>query len=541
MLRRIACQTFLVVLLALALTGAAGAAPPPQGPPFKIDLPTILLDSDATNAYPTVSAPDPVVRWMIDQVDQDTIRQYTGDLSGEWPVTVRGSRVTITTRNTNSGTPIQNATYYVGDHLAARGLAVEYHEWLKPTAPNVIGEKTGTTAPGDIYMITAHLDDMPTGSNAPGADDNASGSTAVLVAADILSQFEWNCTLRFALWTGEEQGLLGSDKYAKRASDNNENIIAVFNLDMIGWNTPGSTPDIELHAKGSLPRSVDLANQTASVIAAYGLNLVPAVYSDVTGSSDHVSFWKYGYDAILGIEDYYSTEDDFNPYYHTTGDKLSALNIDYFTEYVKAAVAETAHMSGCLVTGTLHGNVTSAHDGTAIGGAEITLTDAAARSYKLKTSGSGGYNQPVPPSAYGAGVTAYGFADATGSGIAVVGDGATTADFALTALPPSAPLAAGGLETGEVKLNWLHVGPNTAYAVRRSVDPYFAPGDGEEVTAIPAAHPPAPDETLSWRDAESGAGHTGINHFYVVVGQNAAGAGAASNRMGEFDFMLVKP
>ena len=60
--------------------------------------------------------------------------------------------------------------------------------------------------PNDIFVIGAHLDDMPTGSTAPGADDNASGSVATLIAADILSQYQWGCTLRFAFWTGRSRG-----------------------------------------------------------------------------------------------------------------------------------------------------------------------------------------------------------------------------------------------------------------------------------------------------------------------------------------------
>ena len=83
----------------------------------------------------------------------------------------------------------------------------------------MIGQITGETPLSPIFLIGAHLDDMPVGPTAPGADDNASGSAAVLVAADILSQYQWGCTLRFAFWTGEEQGLLGSAAYAQRSHD----------------------------------------------------------------------------------------------------------------------------------------------------------------------------------------------------------------------------------------------------------------------------------------------------------------------------------
>jgi Zn-dependent M28 family amino/carboxypeptidase len=495
----------------------------------------------APAAFPLVATADPVVAWMVSQVDQDTLYQYTGDLSGEWPVTLRGNTVTITSRNTNSGAPIQNATNFVGDHLAGRGLTVEYHRWGPSAAPNVIGQKTGATAPGDIFLITAHLDDMPSGSTAPGADDNASGSVGVLVAADILSQFQWNCTLRFALWTGEEQGLLGSDKYAQRAKNNGENIKGVLNLDMIAWNTAGSAPDVDLNANKDLPATVDLANQMASVIDAYDLNLIPQVLDYGEGASDHASFWKQGYPAILGIEDYYPSNHDFSPYYHKTSDKLSTLNMPYFTEFVKAAVAETAHMSSCLTTGISQGRISAEHDGAPVAGAEIALTDAAGRTYILKSNTAGGYNQAVPPGTYSAVVSAYGYGNANAAGVVVTANGSTTTDFTLTAPAPVAPTANVGLDSGEVKLSWLHVSPDTAYTVRRSNAAYFDPATGEVVTTVEAAHPPAQGETLSWRDAQSGAGDPAANHFYVVLGQNAAGAGAASNRVGEFDFALVKP
>ena len=155
---------------------------------------------------------DPLVQGMIDQVTPAAAEQYVAQLSGETPVTVDGTPYTIATRHTDSGTPIAKATQFVSETMAGLGLAVEYHDWTKSgyTNRNVIGERTGITNPGDIYIIGAHLDDMPNSSPAPGADDNASGSAATLIAADILSQYQWGCTLRFALWTGEEQGLLGS-------------------------------------------------------------------------------------------------------------------------------------------------------------------------------------------------------------------------------------------------------------------------------------------------------------------------------------------
>ncbi len=479
----------------------------------------------ATAAFPQVTTPDPVVRWMVDQVRQDTVRQYDGDLSGAWDVTIRSSPYRILTRNTNSGTPIQQATYFVGDHLRALGLAVQEQRWRPVNAPNVIGEKTGTARPGDIFMITAHLDNMPTGAVAPGADDNASGSVAVLVAADILSQFSWDCTLRFALWTGEEQGLLGSADYAADARAANENILGVFNLDMIAWNTPDSPPEIDLHADGSMPATVELANQAASVIDAYDLALIPEVRADGTGSSDHASFWDQNYTAILGIEDYYPDDHDFDPYYHKTSDTLSTLNLGYFSEYVKAAVAETAHMAGCLTTGTMQGRVLASHDGSPIPNATITVKDATGREYVLRAGTDGRYNQALPPGTYAATVSAYGYGTETWNGIAVTANGSATRDFTLAAAAPVAPSVAARLDGGEVLLSWPHISPNTAYEVHRDTAPYFAPNAGSRVVTLDAAHLPSAGETLTYLDAESDAGDPSVNDFYAVVGLSAAGAG----------------
>ena len=312
-----------------------------------------LAASDAYQALTVVPAPQ--VQAMIDQVDREPLVEYIGDLSGEWPVLIGGEPYTITTRYTNSGEPIQKSVEFVGQHLEALGLEVEYHSWQQGRPPNVIGEQRGETRPDDVFILSAHLDSYASGSPmvlAPGADDNASGVATVLLAADILSQYDGDCTLRFALWTGEEQGLLGSESYAERASVGGEAIAGVLNLDMIGWDGIEG-PDIDLHADQSVAGSLDLAQLFAGVVDAYDLQLVPEVVPDGIGASDHASFWRYGYAAILGIEDYYPRPADFNPHYHTDQDRLDALDLEYLVEYAKAAIATFAHM-GCLAPETLY-------------------------------------------------------------------------------------------------------------------------------------------------------------------------------------------
>jgi hypothetical protein len=422
-----------VALLRMSPEGAAALAD--EG----VEASAITLDAKPWRphapaaSWPEVVEPDPLIQLMIDEVSSTDVYSYTGDLSGEWPVDIGGSPYTIVTRNTYSGTPIQKATQYVGERLEDLGLDVEYHVWQGATYPNVIGELPGLVNPDDIYIIGGHLDDMPSSGPAPGADDNASGSVATLLAAQILTQFEWGCTLRFGLWTGEEQGLLGSHAYAQRAYNAGENILGYLNLDMIAWDSTGG-PDIDLHANQSIPPTLDLAQLFADVVAAYGLNLIPEIIPDGTGASDHASFWNYGYTAILGIEDMA----DFNDYYHTANDRLEYLNIPYYTNFVKASLGTFAHMTGCLIPGgigTLNGTVTAAEGGAPIEGATVVADDGHGHTFPATTNASGVYTRTLVAGTYTATVSAYGYLPAEASGIVVVTDTVTTQDFALEAAP----------------------------------------------------------------------------------------------------------
>lgn len=382
---------------------------------------------------PEAFDPDPTIQSMMDQVISDTVALYDGGLSGEFPVSIGGESYTIMSRYTYSGVPIQKATQYVGEHLDSLGLNVEYHQWSGPTFPNVIGEIPGETNPEEIYIITAHLDSVPSGPIAPGADDNASGSTAVLIAADILSQYRWDCTLRFALFTGEEQGLNGSAAYALRSYNLDEDIQGVLNLDMIGWNTPASSPDIDLHANSGVPGSVPLAQLFADVVSTYNLNLIPQIINNGTGASDHASFWAYNYPAILGIEDYYGN--DFNPYYHTTEDLLEHLDMDYFTEFVKASVGTFTQMTGCLIeggSGTLDGTVTDADTTQPVAGAAVDMFGVNHFHASTTTNSSGYYSYTLGVGTYTVTVSAANYLSSTISGVTIITDTITTQNFALT-------------------------------------------------------------------------------------------------------------
>ncbi|MFZ6027495.1 MAG: M20/M25/M40 family metallo-hydrolase [Chloroflexota bacterium] len=398
-------------------------------------IPLTARPEAATVASPAAITPDPLVQSMLSQVTLENVRSYTGDLSGEWPVMVAGQPYTITTRNTYSGTPIQKATQFVGAHLAALNLDVEYHQWSGATYPNVIAELPGLTNPEEIYIIGGHLDDMPSSGRAPGADDNASGSVATLLAADILSQYQWGCTLRFAFWTGEEQGLNGSEAYAQRAHSAGENIQGYLNLDMIAWNSGSSAPGIDLLYSTSMPSTLQLAQLFADTVDAYDLNLTPQLITSLGGGSDHSSFWDQGYTAILAIED----QGDFNPYYHSINDDMDNFeDWGYYVTFVQAAIGTFAHMSGCLIPngmGAVQGTVSDAADGLPIENATLSFETRHGSGPQTSTNATGYYTQTLPTETYTVTAAAYGYTPATVGNIAVISNSVTTQDFSLTVAP----------------------------------------------------------------------------------------------------------
>ncbi|MCP4550390.1 MAG: M28 family peptidase [bacterium] len=308
----------------------------------------MVLGSPRTLAVEALAIdPDPTVTAIIGQVQQNTLYDYVGDLSGEWAVSIGGSNYTISTRNTSSGTPIQKATQFAYEHFEDLGLSVSYHNWTSSySGRNIVAVKPGATSPDEIVIVVAHLDDMPSSGSAPGADDNASGSAGVMIAADILSQYDFERTIRFLLVTGEEQGLLGSAAYANKVYNDGDNIVAVYNMDMIGYDGSGG-PTLRIHTRttgsSGYPGDRALADLFVDVVDAYGLSssLTPIIDTDGETRSDHASFWNRGYSAILAIED----DNDFTPYYHTSNDKLSTLNMPYFTNYAKASLGTIAHLA----------------------------------------------------------------------------------------------------------------------------------------------------------------------------------------------------
>ena len=277
---------------------------------------------------------DSSVEGIIKEVNIDSLVNSVMILSGEQVAYINKNATVIGSRNLYS--PGNNlAADFIKEKLAGYGL--ETHDQVfSATGRNVYAVQYGVKYPDKKYIICAHYDAVTYYC----ADDNASGTAAVLEAARILSKHKYDYTIVYALWDEEEVGFNGSWYYASQASINKEDILGVINLDMIGWDGNGDGL-IEIHGRLT-KESTSLANFTAKIDSLYGLKVKPKIFNPGMDRSDQRSFWLLGYGAICLIEGFYSN--DFNPYYHNITDNISRFNLGYFHEASKLAIGSLASL-----------------------------------------------------------------------------------------------------------------------------------------------------------------------------------------------------
>jgi hypothetical protein len=244
----------------------------------------------------------------------------------------------------------RDAEQWAENTLAGYGYSTEMFpfDYNGNTWNDVIGRKVGLAYPDSIYIIIGHLDATSEDpyNSAPGAEDNASGSACVLEAAQVLSEIDLDCTIEFVLVTGEEQGLIGSEAYAQYCLDQNRNIAGVLNFDMISY-TGGYGWDTNIYSDQNYPTEVVLADLLGTLTDEY--TSAYSVRIDTNGpqyGSDHYYFSLYGFPAPFSIDAQLWGAPDFYPWYHTTDDVITHLDLAFGTEVVKGAVATLATVAG---------------------------------------------------------------------------------------------------------------------------------------------------------------------------------------------------
>src|SRR6185437_2142281 len=226
---------------------------------------------------------------------------------------------------------------------------------------NLQVELPGSKQPDEIVVIGAHYDSYP---GAPGANDNASGTAALLALARRFAKAQPERTLRFVAFTNEEPPYfhnreMGSWIYADQCARRKENLVCVLSLETIGYFS--DEPDSQRYpppfgaAYPSVGNFIAVIGDVGSrklvreVIASFRRHAaVPseggAVPSAVPGAgwSDHWSFWQAGYPAVM-ITD---TAPFRYPYYHKPEDLPDKLDFDRMARVVAALEAVVGEFAG---------------------------------------------------------------------------------------------------------------------------------------------------------------------------------------------------
>jgi len=284
--------------------------------------------SETAPTYPEVRQ-NPLIEQMVANVSSDSILGFDRRLT----------RFVTRYSNTDS---CRAAAYWLRDKFIGYNCdSVFLHNFNSGYAPNVVAVKRGFAHPDNIYLvICGHFDAV---SNCPGADDNASGTVAALEAARVMKDYNFEYSIRYIGFSGEEQGLIGSAAYALMARNQGDSIIGVFNFDMISY--ANIIPeDLEVMGKISNPNCSTFVNYIINTASTYvpELQTVRRMVTSLSGS-DHHSFWQRGYVGFCGIEDYPLT----NPYYHTSGDSIGGgfNSLSFCTNVIKTGVASLAGLA----------------------------------------------------------------------------------------------------------------------------------------------------------------------------------------------------
>ncbi len=287
----------------------------------------------STNRPPTKRATvfDPHVGYLVDQVNADSWFDDVVTLAS-W------------NRYTHSSEIGQARDWIVSAFAALPGLDVTTRSFPvgSSTVSNVLAASQGATRPDDWIIVGGHYDS--TSQNplvaAPGAEDNASGCAGVLEMARIFTSSPPEATVLYLCYAGEEQGLYGSFYHSSDlvAAGDDAKVVAMINMDMIGYNQPATALDVELET-GAI--GVALATVLEDAAAQF-TSLVTETSTGFYCCSDHKPYLDRGMPAVLTIEA------DWNVYpdYHSTTDVPANLSLDMAREILKMNVAAVSHLAG---------------------------------------------------------------------------------------------------------------------------------------------------------------------------------------------------
>lgn len=291
--------------------------------------------------------------WIEDQMVRDLIQWTTDNMTEEYVYSKLENLTDFGTRYAHS---VQNpkAAHWIYEHFVEYGYEVEKWNFThqgNDKLSNVIATLPGTDPDGYI-IVCAHLDSVNWPESwsfpetlAPGADDDGTGIAVLLQMAKVLSKYRFKQDIKFIAFNAEElTRAVGSTRYAENATANNDPILSVLNVDMIGYNDDHIKMDVIYR-----PSSYDLFTDHVFPVNMEFM-FIDHLYDKQDPQSasswgDVEPFWERGYRGLAFAESLYPRTNDTNykanPNYHTENDTLDTINI------------ELTNRGGMLVTGTL--------------------------------------------------------------------------------------------------------------------------------------------------------------------------------------------
>ena len=279
---------------------------------------------------------------FVDQISQPAIFQTIQEISGAALFWYNGALQTVNNRHISS-VKHTLAADYMASKLTALGYTVTFEAFTQGgnACRNIVATKPGTVTPSEYVVVGGHYDStsQSTGTSAPGAEDNGSGTALVLELARIAANRSFERSIQFVLFDAEEQGLIGSQRFVNTAVSQGRNIVAAVIHDMVAYYGANYAMRIE----GQTPWEWLMTIMAGNVDAFTDIGRQKDYYSF---GSDHVPFQNAGIPAFLSIDYDY---DDY-PGYHRTTDTWSAIaaTAPIATQIARADAATLADVAGLL-------------------------------------------------------------------------------------------------------------------------------------------------------------------------------------------------
>jgi len=325
-------DAFLSAALRIQYLDLSPLAPAQVPPAAKSDLAQPTVDPDLKAAY-------------VDALDQQAYNQLLREITGDVAFWYNGGPYLVTTRyyNTAGNDVVAN---YLAAKLAGYGYTVELDAFTASghLCHNVVATLPGTVLLDEIVVVGGHFDSTSeeAGTNAPGAEDNASGTSLVMEVARVSAGLQFERTVQFVLFDAEEIGLRGSQHFVDEAVAEGRDIVAAITADMVAYYDDNYGVIIE----GQTQWEWLMTAMADNVIALTDIAYNKTYYS---WGSDHVPFQQAGIAAFLAIDQDWEEY----PYYHQTSDTWAHVEgtVPIALQISRAAAGTLADVAG-LMDGT---------------------------------------------------------------------------------------------------------------------------------------------------------------------------------------------